>query len=170
MSCTSKVITFDSDGYKLTGFHSYPITKTLLPGVLFIHGGGKYTNNLYESWQEYLCLHGYASLSFFSRGVGNSEGSFEKGSLSHRLTDTLTAYNAYITSGIVDPDRIGIYWEYDLVIPDEIKGLFRDSIRTGKFRLIKNGTHKLLRPMNQPELKARAELYSSTVHFLNRYL
>lgn len=109
MDNKSVTITFLSDNLKLTGFLSYPKSKNLLPGVLFIHGGGRYTENLYASWQTYLCKHGYASMSFYCRGVGTSSGNFEDGSLSNRLKDAIAARSAFINTGIIDPEKLCFY-------------------------------------------------------------
>jgi alpha/beta superfamily hydrolase len=237
---SSKIITFLSENFKLTGFLAYPKLEKSVPSVLFIHGGGKYTENLYVSWQTYLSDNGYASLSFYCRGVGTSEGNFEDGSLVNRLKDAFAARTAFIKTGIVDPKRICfygssmgahvavrmiekfpetkllilqsaaaysknaevlplneqftneirkneyfnspifpilkkyqgathvVYGENDLVIPNDVKDLFYKSINIGEYQIIKNGTHKLLRPINELEFKARDELYSSCVKFLNQ--
>jgi dipeptidyl aminopeptidase/acylaminoacyl peptidase len=109
MEIITREIHFISDTIQLTGYLTYPDVNQKLPGVLFVHGGGKYADNLYAEWQVYLGTHGYASLFFYCRGVGTSEGDFTDSSLNHRLTDTSAAYDYFIQSGKVDPQKICVY-------------------------------------------------------------
>lgn len=106
MSCQNKVIAFQSEGYRLKGLLCYPKGKKISPGVLFIHGGGRYVKNHYLDWQGYLCAHGIASFAYFSRGVGESEGIFKEGSLENRVIDAISAYRVFAGSGKVDDGRI----------------------------------------------------------------
>jgi dipeptidyl aminopeptidase/acylaminoacyl peptidase len=243
MNNTLESTSFLSDGLKLMGFLTSPSDKKKFPGVLFIHGGGRYTENLYASWQAYLLERGYASFSFYCRGVGTSEGIFEDGSLTNRLKDAEAAYRCFISSGVVDQNRICVagssmgahvavrlieqfpkikavflqsaaaysikaeslrlnesftneirnnnqyekspvfsilnqytgalyvvYGEHDSVIPDAVKELYNRSIQRGEYRILKHGTHKLLRPESALEFEAREELYSTSVNFLQKYL
>jgi dienelactone hydrolase len=109
MTNQSRSVSFVSCGLTLTGFLTHPDRGVNFPSVLFIHGGGKYSENLYKSWQEYLSNNGFASLSFYCRGVGSSMGEFSDGGLMNRLSDAMAAYDFLRESGISDPKRICIY-------------------------------------------------------------
>ena len=108
MRIAKEEINFTSDRLILKGFLYYPLPKNEYFGVLFIHGGGKYTSSRYLKWQEFLAHNGYSSLSFFSRGVGNSEGNFADSSLINRLTDAQNALAFFQKSGVVDPSNIAL--------------------------------------------------------------
>jgi pimeloyl-ACP methyl ester carboxylesterase len=243
MEIISLEINLISDNLKLTGYLSYPSSGTNFPGVLFIHGGGKYTDNLYSDWQSYLGKRGFASLFFYCRGVGVSEGDFTDSSLVNRLSDAIAAYNYFINSGIVDPNRICVYgssmgghvavrliekypriktlvlqsaaaysvkaeklqltsqftqeitrsnsWsesvvfdmlktysgktliiygEKDEVIPDGIKNKFKEMINHNNFIILKNGTHRLLRPETDAEKKANLKMFHKVSLFLKNNL
>lgn len=104
----TKEITFFSDGRKLAGTLYAPSKGSVTPAVLFIHGAGKANRTRYFPWQEYLAKKGFSSFSFDVRGVGESEGNFEEGSLNNRLIDAQNALKTFIKTGFVDPRRLGI--------------------------------------------------------------
>lgn len=106
MICSVKKISFVSDGNKLSGLLYYPEANEKPPGLLFLHGAGSSNKGRFSEWQKFLCDHGYSSFIFDCRGVGESEGSFEDGSLNNRLRDALSGLQAFIETGHVDPARI----------------------------------------------------------------
>jgi dienelactone hydrolase len=98
-----------SDRLKLAGTLVYPERTGLFPAVLFIHGGGRYSENLYREWQHYLAENNIASLSFFHRGVGTSEGIFSDSSLNNRLKDAEAAYDYLAGCSRININNISIY-------------------------------------------------------------
>src|SRR5258708_3018073 len=85
-------ITFTSDNQSLSG-------KLIIPkvhkntGVLILHGGGKSNKERFLKLQEFLVINDYTSLPFNFRGVGESTGKYEEGSLINRLHDAESAYD-----------------------------------------------------------------------------
>ncbi|OGK64767.1 hypothetical protein A2313_02115 [Candidatus Roizmanbacteria bacterium RIFOXYB2_FULL_41_10] len=108
MEIVKEEISFTSDHLILKGLLYYPLPKNEYFGILFIHGGGKYTSSRYLKWQAFLAQNGYSSLSFFCRGVGNSEGDFADSSLANRLKDSQQALAFFKNSGAVDPSGIAL--------------------------------------------------------------
>lgn len=106
MHSASRPVVFFSHGAKLQGFLTTPRPENAYFGVLFIHGGGRYSENLYQPWQEFMVKHGYSSFAFHSRGVGRSAGDFSKQSLNSRLEDAHAALAVYIATGTVDKTNI----------------------------------------------------------------
>lgn len=64
-------------------------------GALILHGGGKAAKERFRELQEYLSNHGFTSLAFDFRGVGESQGTFEDGSLINRLKDAEAAFDEF---------------------------------------------------------------------------
>ena len=104
-----KRITFKSDHLELVGYLFSPSEIKNPPGILFLHGASKKMDtNIFESWQKYLCEKGYASFSFYTRGVAESEGEYTESSLLNREKDSLCALNVFIDSGSVDKNNITV--------------------------------------------------------------
>jgi len=109
MQVEKKAVSFASGNLTLSGQLCFPLPKNGYYGVLFLHGGGKYTHNLYIEWQEYLATQGYSSLSFYCRGSGSSEGSFSDSSLANRLKDAQAALEYFVGSGVTDPRTLAVF-------------------------------------------------------------
>jgi pimeloyl-ACP methyl ester carboxylesterase len=75
---------------KLVGNLFIPEEK-FLKAVLILHGGGSSNKERFKELQEMLMDHTIASFAFDFRGVGESEGTFEEGSLNNRLADAKAA-------------------------------------------------------------------------------
>lgn len=82
-----KDVRFASDGYLLSATVIRPPGNKICPAVLFIHGGGLSIQDRHTPWLKYLARRGFVTLSFHSRGVDKSEGSFEDATLANRLRD-----------------------------------------------------------------------------------
>lgn len=108
MKITKTTVTIPSEPYTLSGTLFQPESKSPLPAVLCLHGGGTATGKLYHQWQEVLARHGFASLSFDFRGVGGSEGTFAEGSLNNRLIDAQHALEFLKQMHDIDSERIVI--------------------------------------------------------------
>lgn len=108
MDIFHKVIWFYSDGNKLQGDLYHPLKTKKSPGILFLHGGKNLMTNRFEEWQKFLCVSGYASLSFHFRGAGKSEGRFEDGSLKNRLIDAFAAFEVFKKLDVIDANNIAL--------------------------------------------------------------
>lgn len=97
-----QTIYFTSDGNKLSANLYLPQEAT--EGVLILHGGGKSSKDRFIVLQEFLASHDIASFAFNFRGVGDSEGTFENGSLDNRLDDAIDALHEF--SKYIDTNRI----------------------------------------------------------------
>lgn len=84
-----KKVRFLSGELELCGIIALP--KVFNKGVVFLHGGGRSNVRRYTYLQHYFELKQIASLAFDSRGCGQSQGSFEEGSLSNRIVDAEAA-------------------------------------------------------------------------------
>lgn len=112
---TSYLTSYDSDGLKVYGLLTIPVTeKTTYPAVVFVHGyipPAEYrTLEKYVDYVDYLARNGFVVFKTDLRGHGNSEG--EAGGAyysSDYVTDTLNAYAALQNTDFVDPDKIGLW-------------------------------------------------------------
>ena len=240
MNIETKQISFISHGFRLSGVLTYPLPKNSYFGVLFLHGGGKYTDSRYTKWQKFLAENGYSSMSFFCQGVSTSQGQFEDSTLKQRLLDSEEALNFFLNSGVVDQAGIAVvgtsmgghianqlsthkkvqalilesaaaypeeaedkklnnsftqiirstydfsklpvfdllsqfnypvltvYGQNDTIIPEQVKVEYRKRAKKTESVVLKNGGHSLLLPKNNLEEKARQELFTVSLSFLNR--
>src|SRR5258708_12214961 len=90
-----QIVKFTSDNNKLIGNLYLPKNRENPPGVLILHGGGKATKERFLYLQELLYQQGFASFAFDFRGVGESKGNFESGSLENRLRDANAALHEF---------------------------------------------------------------------------
>lgn len=89
-----KTIKFLSPPNLLHGIIDLPAKARI--GILFLHGGGQSTSSRYLSLQQKFSRVQIASLAFDFRGCGHSQGSFEEGSLIHRLADSQKALEEFV--------------------------------------------------------------------------
>ena len=68
-------VKFTSHGDTLSGAIVYPANQNILAAVVFIHGSGKQTRNLF--WAKRFAKDGIAALVYDKRGVGQSGGQYE---------------------------------------------------------------------------------------------
>lgn len=88
MTCKTSKIALHSDT-KIIGRLTIPDNPRV--AILFLHGGKPGTKERFSYAQDQLCSKGIASLAIDFRGVGESGGDFEDGSLNHRLKDVQAA-------------------------------------------------------------------------------
>lgn len=67
-------VLFNSKGVNLSGTLVYPEATEIIAAVIFVHGSGKQSRNLYLA--ERFAEGGIAALVYDKRGVGKSEGEF----------------------------------------------------------------------------------------------
>jgi len=68
-------IEFESHGVKLSGSIVFPKNREIHSAVVFVHGSGRQTRNMY--WAERFASEGIAALVYDKRGVGRSGGKYE---------------------------------------------------------------------------------------------
>lgn len=68
-------VRFTSNNVQLSGSIFFPKDKEIFAAVVFVHGSGKQTRNLF--WAEEFAEKGIAALVYDKRGVGESGGSYE---------------------------------------------------------------------------------------------
>ena len=82
-------VSFDANGLKIEGVIAQPdAIDGPVPGVVLCHpgplNGGNMDNNVVLAVSVTLVEHGFATLRFNFRGVGNSQGEHAKGELEHQ--------------------------------------------------------------------------------------
>jgi len=104
------LVTFTSDGLALEGILRLPDGQGLFPGVALCHPhplhGGEMRNTVAEAMAVALTRAGVATLAFNFRGVGNSQGSHDRGV--GEVKDTLSAVTFLGDQAGVDRGRLGI--------------------------------------------------------------
>lgn len=88
MTCKAERVELQSDT-KIVGKLTLPNNPHA--AILFLHGGIPGTKERFTYAQDHLCEENIASLAIDFRGVGESGGNFDDGSLNNRLKDTQTA-------------------------------------------------------------------------------
>ncbi|MCM3710636.1 alpha/beta hydrolase [Sporosarcina luteola] len=94
-----------------------PIKEGLLPAILILAGSGKLNRdanaekgkfqfNLYRDLAEHLPTLGFATLRYDKRGVGESEGNFERTGLWDAVTDAANALEFLASHPDIDPHRL----------------------------------------------------------------
>jgi len=73
---TVEAIEFISHNDKLSGSLVYPESGKIDSAVIFVHGSGKQERNMH--WAQRFASQGIAALVYDKRGVGRSEGDYEK--------------------------------------------------------------------------------------------
>ncbi|MDT0595575.1 alpha/beta hydrolase family protein [Glaciecola petra] len=68
-------VEFESQSANLAGTIVMPVNQNIHAAVVFVHGSGKQTRNLY--WAEQFANNGIAALVYDKRGVGKSGGEYE---------------------------------------------------------------------------------------------
>lgn len=114
---TAYLTSYDSDGLKINGLLTIPDGQEPVegwPAIVFVHGyipPAQYqTTEQYYDYVDYLARNGFVVFKIDLRGHGNSEG--EPGGAyysSDYVIDTLNAYKALKSSGVVNPDKIGLW-------------------------------------------------------------
>lgn len=114
----SYLTSYDSDGLKVNGLLTVPITDAPpiggFPAIVFVHGyipPKTYRTTVnYASYVDYLARNGFVVFKIDLRGHADSEG--EPGGAyysSDYIIDTLHAYSALQASEFVNPQKIGLW-------------------------------------------------------------
>lgn len=108
-------ITFDNGRYTLHGELVQPDTAMHAPALVFLVGSGPnsshrtlYKEFVTENLEKLFLQEGIALLYFDKRGVGKSEGKWQRTDLYERAADAKAAVDFLKTQGRIDPTRIGV--------------------------------------------------------------
>lgn len=114
---TGYLTSYDSDGLKINGLLTIPNGKEPSggwPAIVFVHGyippASYETTQNYYSYVDYLARNEFVVFKIDLRGHGQSEG--EPGGAyysSDYVIDTLNAYAALKSLGVVNPKKIGLW-------------------------------------------------------------
>ncbi|MEP1151807.1 MAG: alpha/beta hydrolase [Balneola sp.] len=108
-------ITFESGRNTLHGELLLPQRADSVPMIIFLVGAGEnsshrtlYKNFVEQNLEALFIKEGYGILYFDKRGVGNSEGRWQRSDIYDRADDAKAAIDYLKTLNSVDPDRIGV--------------------------------------------------------------
>ena len=108
-------ITFDNGRFTLHGELVLPDTAQNAPVLIFLVGSGAnsshrtlYKNFVKVNLEQLFLEEGFALLYFDKRGVGRSQGAWQRTNLYERADDAMAAIDFLKTQGRIDTNRIGI--------------------------------------------------------------
>jgi uncharacterized protein len=106
----SEQVNFYSAGHKLTGYWYPPKdAKDIVPGIVCCHGFSGMIDHQLVGVPETLSDAGYAALTFYCRGIGESEGPRGRMIPWEQVDDIRNAITYMQTRAEVAPDRIGLF-------------------------------------------------------------
>lgn len=106
-----KLIKFSNlEGEKLFGIFTFPKKRKKFPAIILVHGFSKTkSERKFVELARELAKNGIASLRFDFSGCGDSEGKFEKMTITKEVEELTAAYLRLIKEKRVDKKRIGIF-------------------------------------------------------------
>lgn len=103
-------ISFYSEGHRLNGYIRIPkSTKGKIPGIVCCHGYSGMIEMYMQDIAQRLTEAGYATVIFYHRGLGESEGPRGRIIAREQVEDIRNAMTYLQTVAEVNPDRIGLY-------------------------------------------------------------
>ncbi|MFC2032129.1 alpha/beta hydrolase family protein [Chloroflexota bacterium] len=109
-------VTFHIGEVKLAGNLFIPAGEGPFPAIVIVHGAGKYTSQDYKYLSFFFVNHGFATLTYDKRGVGESSGSYkrvgvESGEevLGDLAGDALAGVGFLKSNKQIDPNKIGFF-------------------------------------------------------------
>ena len=109
-------VTFQNGEVKLAGNLWLPAGEGPFPAIVLVHGAGEYTSQDYKYLGFFFVNHGFATLIYDKRGVGESGGSYsrvgvENGEavLEDLAGDALAGVEFLKSNNQIDPHRIGFF-------------------------------------------------------------
>lgn len=130
-------ITFDNGRFTLHGELILPDTSRKAPVLIFLVGSGE--NSSYRTlYQDFVKKNleapflekGVALLYFDKRGIGKSEGAWQRSTLYERAEDAKAAIEFLKTQGRIDSTRIGIVGHSQGGLVAQIMGdIYKDDIK-----------------------------------------
>lgn len=105
-----KKISFYSEGHRLSGYLRIPkAAKGKIPGIVCCHGYSGMIEMYMQDIAGKLTEAGYATVIFYHRGLGESEGPRGRVIAREQVEDIRNAVTFLQTVPEVDPERIGLY-------------------------------------------------------------
>ncbi len=127
-------VAFENEGMQLVGMLHYQEKRTKSPAVIFYHGctGTKTEAHwLYVKLARSLARLGIMVFRFDFRNSGDSEGDFERMTVSGEISDGLHAVEFLIKERNADPGRIGLAGlSLGGVVAAEVAGRLQNRIRS----------------------------------------
>jgi hypothetical protein len=109
-------ITFESGRFTLHGELLLPQKADSVPMIIFLVGAGEnsshrtiYKDFVEQNLEALFIQEGYGILYFDKRGVGDSEGRWQRSNIYDRAKDVKAAVDYLKTLNSVDEDRIGVF-------------------------------------------------------------
>jgi len=109
-----QVVSFDSGDARLVGTLYEPRSAGPHPGIVLLHGSGKFPRRVYRYWAQGLVRLGFAVLVYDKRGAGDSGGVYEgenntsRQNLARLAQDASEAVNFLVGTGRVT-QHIGLF-------------------------------------------------------------
>jgi pimeloyl-ACP methyl ester carboxylesterase len=103
-------VEFHNQDVKLVGSLLLPRSEAPLPAVIFVHGAGRQTREPYREAGQFFASHGFATLIYDKRGVGQSGGVYESREPYENMVDDALAAVAFLKQRReIAPSQIGIW-------------------------------------------------------------
>jgi len=109
-------ITFQNGDVTLAGNLWIPAGDGPFPAIVLIHGAGKITSQDYNYLSFFFVQHGFATLTYDKRGVGESSGSYKRvdvkngeAVLEDLSNDAVAGVEFLKCHDRIDPNRIGLF-------------------------------------------------------------
>lgn len=104
-----KDLQFQNDSVLLSGTLIKPISESVSPAIVFLHGSGPMSRAGFRPYAEEFAKLGIASLFYDKRGTGSSQGSWITSSIEDLANDALSAVELLKEEDGIDPERIGVW-------------------------------------------------------------
>lgn len=104
-----EAITVRNGPVALGGTLLLPRQDAPCPGVVLVHGSGDDTRDDYRVFAQYFAERGIAALIYDKRGVGESSGTWRRGSFAELAGDALAGVEALAGQAGVDAARVGLW-------------------------------------------------------------
>lgn len=96
------------DDVRLAGTLVLPEGEGPLPCIVMVHPRGCYTRSMGLRRARFFARHGYASLAYDQRGMGESEGACEGRTIDELTRDLNSAIACARDNAAIDPARVGV--------------------------------------------------------------
>ena len=110
-----RTVSFTSEGVSLVGTVYLPDSPAPHPGVVLVHGSGKFPRRMYHVWADHFVRSGIAVMAYDKRGVGDSGGVYEGNNntsfenLQLLAKDAAAAADFLTSLPGIDASRVGLW-------------------------------------------------------------
>lgn len=102
-------VSFRNGDVTLSGTLLLPLTKSIHPAVVFLHGAGSEGRYGARFLAEYFTRYGIAALIYDKRGVGKSTGDWKRSDFSDLAGDAIAGIHFLQQRSEINPKQIGLY-------------------------------------------------------------